>query len=119
MENSQQQTEELYKTLSDPQMESNLLKSARNLDTRFHSNWFTIEQIMKKTNIKSVIDARQLMNMLELKGFCKKENRSVSGDKYKITLSKELQIQNLKEQVVAIEIQKDLILRQIETLEAA
>lgn len=109
--------EATYDRIQDPQVESDLIRSARNLDARFHSNWFSIMQILKKTGINTILDARQLMNMLELRGLAKKEEWH-GVEKYKITISKELQIANLEQQVIDLKAQQELIITMIERLKS-
>jgi hypothetical protein len=109
------QQESLYDQLNDPNTAAGLVRSAENLRDRFRGNWFSLLQIIKKTNIKSGLDARQLMNMLELKGLCVKEVHH-REEVYKITISKQIQISNLEKQLAQLDEQKALIQNAIDQL---
>lgn len=106
--------EQLYKSLEANR--EGLYQSAENLRQKFHDNWFSLSQIMKKTNVKNGVDARQLMNMLILSGLATNEERN-REIKYKITISNRLRIVNLERQVAQLDEQKALVLAQIQQLQ--
>jgi len=107
--------DQVYKDLDNPQIETNLFKSANNLNTRFRGNWFTLAQIVKKTSVSNPIHASQLMNMLEMRGLAIKLQHK-GEEKYKISISKELQIANLESQIAALDNQKNNILKLIASI---
>lgn len=117
MPESKSQQQLLYESLQDPATSDGLMLSARNLRERFRGNAFTIEQIVKKTNVKSPLDARQLMNMLVLKGVAvqKQIGRDV---KYQISFTKKTQLEILNRQLKETEEQVSLIKEAIAKVEA-
>lgn len=118
MNNEQTQQEAVYASLLEPETKAGLLSSAQNLDVRFRSNWFTLEQIMKKTNVKNVVNAAQLMNILELSGLSIKVQSKNGEYKYKITIPKEVQIANLLSQIEEMEKQQEAIKSQQDLIRA-
>lgn len=96
--------------LNDEQIKTNHRKIAEFLEQRFRGNWFTLDQIVKKTNVKSFPDAQQMMLGLHLFGLStSKEDKGIV--KFKITLSS-------KERIKVLEEHKQNHLKQIELLEA-
>lgn len=110
-------TEMLYAQIQEPETAANLAVSAKNLAYRFNNNWFSVSQIVKKTNIKEPQVAAQLMMMLELAGHAQKRERETGGYLYKIQLSKELQLAELKKQADEMLVQHKLILEAIDRIE--
>jgi transcription-repair coupling factor (superfamily II helicase) len=107
----------LYETLAQPEVEENLYRSAKNLNDRFRGNSFTIQQVMKKTNVKLGYEAMNLLNMLELKGYASRTE--IGRDvKFKITLPVVKQVETLKKQKADLQEQLDLIDAQMQKLEA-
>lgn len=86
----------LYEYINREDISKGLMASARNLKDQFRDNRFTLEQIIKKTNVRTIIGARQLMDLLELKGLAHKEIVAGKCEKYKITLSVKAQIATLQ-----------------------
>jgi hypothetical protein len=106
----------MYDMLAQPDVEENLYRSARNLNERFRGNSFTIQQILKKTNVKNGYEASNLLNMLELKGYASRTE--VGRDiKFKITLPVAKQIETLKKQRLETIEQVRLITEQIQKLD--
>lgn len=110
-------TEQLYDQIQEPEAAANLAVSAKNLAYRFNNNWFSVSQIVKKTNIKEPQVAAQLMMMLELAGHAQKRERETGGYLYKIQLSKELQLAELKKQADELLVQHKLILEAVDRIE--
>lgn len=96
--------------LNDEEIKNNHRKIAQFLEERFRGNWFSIEQITKKTNIKSIRDATQMMFGLSLFGLStSKEQDGLT--KFKITLSSQERIKVLQEH-------RENHVKQIELLDA-
>lgn len=104
--------------LAQPEVKANLLTWATHLDERFHSNWFDMEQVIKKTRLKDLPNAQGVLNFLILGNLCHREIRAKGVMKYKITLNVEDKIVLLAKQAADLEDQRGAILRQIENLEA-
>lgn len=87
--------EVMDKYLNDETIKANHVKIAEFLEKRFRGNWFTLEQIVKKTNVKSSSEAMQMMLGLHLFGLSTSVDNNGSS-KFKITLSSEERIKVLE-----------------------
>jgi hypothetical protein len=105
----------VYEYIKRPDVQSQLYLNAQNLHNQFRGNRFTIESMLKKTNIKIYGEAKHLMLMLELAGLAHRE--TIKGvEKYKINLSVEYQITVLQLQMYELEMQKQAIQKHIDLL---
>lgn len=103
--------------LSDEKVSSNLATWAQHLGIRFHNNWFTKEKMVKKTVLKNIAEADQLLGLLILKGHAVQKQFG-NEIRYKVTISGEERLKLLKEHLAAIEQQAASVRDSIATLEA-
>lgn len=106
--------ESFYAELKKPEIQANLLQSAINIEKRFNGNWFTFEQLCKKM-IKQPLQAKQLMNMLEVCGYAKLEKQN-EVLKYKISINPAQRLAIFETQLKSINLQRDNILGKMEEL---
>ena len=110
-----QQAVETY--LSDPKVVKNLATWAEHIGIKFHNNWFTKEKLIKKTVIRNVDEANQLLGLLILKGHA--VQKEINGElKYKVTISKEERLRLLNDHLATIEQQAANVRSSIASLEA-
>lgn len=96
--------------LSNPEVRENGRANAEFLEKRFHGNWFTIDQVVKKTSVKDFNKAFDLLNVLVLLGYCYREEKHKGIIKYKITLG-------FKERISILEGRKKELQGQIEAID--
>lgn len=110
--------EKLEEYLAMPDVVNNLRTWGKSFEERFRGNWFTLEQVLKKTPCKDFSSASHVLNMLILKGWA---HRCTHGGllKYKITFDVTEKIKHLRMQIEAIDIQKEALLTEIAKLEGA
>jgi hypothetical protein len=86
--------------LSNTAIKEQAVINAKDIDTKMKSNWFSIEQLMKKTKMKGQQQTHDLLNLLCLFQLAYREEKH-GIMKYKITLNVEarkiLLIQELEE----------------------
>lgn len=110
--------EEVVKSyLQDEKVSKNLRVWADHLQQRFHGNWFTKERIVKKTSMKTLGEADQLVTLLILKGHLiqKKFDNEI---RYKVTLDPAERVRLLQEHLADAEKTVANIKASIEVLEA-
>jgi hypothetical protein len=101
--------------LKDEKVTKNLTLWAEHFEKRFHGNWFTVEQIVKKTAVRSIPEGNQYMGLIILKGMAvQKEMNGVI--KFKITFKPEERIKLLEEHLATIEQQAASVRATIEEL---
>jgi hypothetical protein len=62
--------------------------NAQDFHKKFSGNWFTVEQVIKKTKMKGIQQVHDLLNLLCLFELCYREDKG-GIVKYKITLNHE------------------------------
>lgn len=102
--------------LADEKVTANLLKWAEHIAARLRNNWLTKDRLVKKTSIRSIDEANQILGLLILKGYAVQKNDN-GVVKYKITLDKEVRVKLLREHLETIESQANVVRTQIEELE--
>lgn len=97
--------EVIEKYINDDQTKLNAVYWATNFEERFRGNWFTIEQVQKKTNFKKFSDALGVLQVMCLVGVCH-SSPTDKGTKYKITLNMDQKIMLMKKEKENLEIDK-------------
>lgn len=110
---SPQEIMEAY--LKDPVVKQNLINTALDFITIFRGNWFTLEQIRKKTHFKDQDSSIQVIQMMIFSDLCvsKVENNE---QKFKIVISKEEKIKELERQVEQLDLKKNMLLLEIDRI---
>lgn len=88
--------EVVEKYVNDEDIKANHRKIATLLEDKFRGNWFSIDQVVKKTRIKSIPEATQMMFGLSLFGLSTSKEHGGSV-KFKITLDPKERIKVLQE----------------------
>jgi hypothetical protein len=100
--------------LADPKVVESLKLWAVKLQERFHNNWFTIEQIIKKFSFDKLSQVpRDLITMLTLKELIVQKQESTGKIKFKVIDNPEQRLNALKAQLVDIEAHATIIKKQI------
>lgn len=102
--------------LNMPEVCNNLRAWGRSFAERFHNNWFTVEQVIKKTPCKVISNAQGILDYLILKGWAHRmDHQGVM--KYKITFTPQEKIHQLRLEVERLDLQKEALLTEITKLE--
>lgn len=108
--------ETIDKMVNDPAVRANALTAAQELLEVFRGNWFTVDQVQKKTGFKEYATAHDFLNVLCFLELCYREEKLKGVIKYKITLSIEDKIALLREELLLSHEKSDYLGNQIETL---
>lgn len=108
--------ETMEKLLSNPAVKENALTNAVYINDKFRGNWFTVDQMMKKTNLKSYDPASDILTVLCFLGMAYREEKSRGVIKYKITISKEDRYKLLSDELIEAKVKVRDLEGQIEKL---
>lgn len=106
--------ETMKEYLSDLKVIANLQQHARLFEKQFRGNSFTLQQVMKKSGMKSD-EAFTVLNMLLLKGYAHSEVKD-NLTKYKITLKAEDRLRMLEKDLEIVDSRKDALQKEIQSL---
>ena len=112
--------EELDNYLNQPDVVKNLNEWANFFNKRFRGNWFTLEQVTKKSGIKNRQEAWQTMNLLILKSLAYQKEEEVGKGiivKYKIVFTDNERLELLKGHLAAIDLQREKVQNEIKDLD--
>ena len=101
--------------LKDPVVKQNLINTSLDFLNLFRGNWFTLEQVMKKSQFKDQTTAIQLMQMMIFSDLCVTKNEN-GTQKFKIVLSLEDKINSLQKQIEQLDLKKKLLQAEIDRL---
>jgi hypothetical protein len=111
IENVQQTLED---TLKDSKVRESGIRVATDIKELLRDNWFTIEQLQKKTAFKQYQAAMDLLNLLCLLELCYREVKLKGVIKYKIVLQPTDKLIVLQEELAEAKDKVDNILIEIE-----
>lgn len=102
--------EVLDKYLNDDKTKLNSIYWANQFEEKFRGNWFSVEQVTKKTSFKKIGEAMAVLQVMCFLGVCHFNNDT---KKYKITLDLEKKILLMKKEKENLEHEKQKALFQI------
>lgn len=110
-------TEEIIReVLANPVVKEQALTNAKYIQSKLN-NWFTIDQLIKKTNFNDIRSAQDILDLLCLFQLAYREEKLKGIIKYKVTISKEDRIKLLKEEIHEAYEHIAYLNRQVEELE--
>jgi uncharacterized small protein (DUF1192 family) len=95
--------------LSDNETKINAIFWANHFESLFHGNWFTIEKIQKKTQFKTVQEAKAVLQVMCMLGICHASTVVATNavyQKYKITLDIDKKVLLMKKEKERLEAEK-------------
>jgi hypothetical protein len=90
----------------------NAIYWASKFDERFNGNWFTVEQVQKKTTFKTFKDAIGVLQVMCLVGVCHSSGQD-GKTKYKVTLDLDQKVLLMKKEKERMEKEKEQALKNI------
>jgi uncharacterized protein YajQ (UPF0234 family) len=81
-------------------IKENCLINAKEIEEKMKGNWFTIDQLIKKTSFVNPDVAKDILDLLCLFGMCYRKRIKEDYIKYKITISSEYRKRLLEEELM-------------------
>ena len=103
--------------LKDENVQKNLRIWAEHFNERFHRNWFTVAQVIKKTTMKDPNQVAQCLGLMILLGLAHQERKDGGIVKYKITLAVAEKVKLIRHTIETYQEQIALLEKEILTLE--
>lgn len=102
----------IEKYINDEKTIINSVYWADQFEQRFRGNWFSIQQVCKKTQFKKTNEALGILQVMCMVGVCHAEMH-MNSMRYKITLGKEKKVLLLNKELENVKAEKDQMLQKV------